>query len=85
MQRFIKAGISIVLIAFIAFLGYVGYDGLIRKPKDREPVYKVIDLDYEVEETEIDGQTARRILILSEVGEQARLNDKNTAINKRSG
>ena len=80
LQRFIKAGISIVLIAFIAFLGYVGYDELIRKPKDREPVYKVIDLDYEVEETEIDGQTARRILILSEVGEQARLNDKNTAI-----
>ncbi|HHY82383.1 MAG TPA: zinc ribbon domain-containing protein [Clostridiales bacterium] len=80
LQKFIKACISIILIALIGFLCYMGYDQLLRNPTDNQPALKRIDLEYFVEETLLDGESARKVTILSDIGEQVRLLDKKFAV-----
>jgi len=80
MQTLIKTGISIVLLALIGFLCYIGYDQLLRKPSDGQPVSKHIDLQYYVEETTLDSESARKIIIKSAIGQQVKLLDKKYAV-----
>jgi hypothetical protein len=79
LQRIIKTFVSIVLIALIGVLIYVGYDQ-IRQRQSYQPEAKVIDLDYKVEETEEDGMPARKIIIESSAGKQAKLLDKTEPV-----
>ncbi|NLA83076.1 MAG: zinc ribbon domain-containing protein [Clostridiales bacterium] len=74
-EKLIRASISILLIAFIGFMVYVGYDQMVRKPAGR-PAATAIDYTYKVEETELDGMPARRILIESSVGEQIQIQNQ---------
>jgi hypothetical protein len=74
--KVIKTLITIVLIALIGILAYVGYAELIKNRADNQPVAKVIDFDYRVEETELNGQPARKILVISSAGEQIKVRDE---------
>ena len=74
--KVIKTLITIVLIALIGILAYVGYAELIKNRADNQPVAKVIDFDYRVEETELSGQPARKILVISSAGEQIKVRDE---------
>jgi hypothetical protein len=81
LQTLIKACISIVLIALIGFLVYVGYNELIKDKQPSEPIVKRIDLQYSIDElTTDDGNTGRKITILTSNGEQVKLNGKTVPV-----
>ena len=62
------------------FLGYVGYVELIQKTAANKPPVMEIDVDYWVEEIQLDGKTGRKISVKSSLGEQVKLMDKVAAI-----
>ena len=64
----------------IALLVYIGYIEWFQKPAGGNSVTRSIDMDYHVEETDLDGQTARKIIVISSKGEQVKIKDKVAAI-----
>lgn len=80
LKKVLKAIVSILLISLIVFLGYVGYVELIQKTAANKPPVMEIDVDYWVEEIQLDGKTGRKISVKSSLGEQVKLMDKVAAI-----
>ncbi|MGI6140279.1 MAG: hypothetical protein ACOYEH_00935 [Caldicoprobacterales bacterium] len=76
LQRAIKTFATIVLLVLVGLLLYVGYVEFIQWYADNKSAARSIDMGYRVEETVLDGETARKITILSSLGEQIRVNDK---------
>ena len=80
LQQVLKAFITIILISLVGLFVYIGYVELFQKPSVDNSIAKSIDLGYQVEEINLDDQTARRIIIMSTIGEQVKVKDKVAAI-----
>jgi len=75
-KKFFKAFIAVILIFLIGFIFYRGYVELIQKAAGNKPEVMNIDMEYWVEEVNQDGQTGRKILVKSALGEQIKIMDK---------
>ena len=76
LPKVIKAFVYLIAFALVGVLLYVGY-GLLKQLQPREqPTVKQIDFDFTVEEIAVDGNSARKILVKTSIGEQVKLLDK---------